>query len=341
MTPLYGFPGPNASTKKSKQGTKDVPQLRRRVHTGILAKKDPVSTIGALWLTQAGESKSVQRDLPFSPLLMDLDARGQLLWMSDRASRGLASLEGALLRQYFRLEKAERSLASSPAARSRKGPREAGQRAQRQLELERQRLGRELHTGVGQLLSAMRLQLDLIAEQLPEPPDAVNRALDRLGVLVREAIEQVRSVSRRLHPPEWQRLSLEEAIRQLWVLSGIAERYQAALRIERLDPQPDLPIKILVYRAAQEALSNLVRHSRATGVDAVLEAVNGRLRFTITDNGVGFDPAVLEAGQTDIAAGIGLRSLRELAASLGAEVRIESTSHGTSLTISAPLVSED
>lgn len=292
-------------------------------------------------MTQAGESESVQRDLPISPLLMDLDARGQLLWMSDRASRGLASLEGALLRQYFRLEKAERSLASSPAARSLKGRREAGRRAQRQLELERQRLSRELHTGVGQLLSAMRLQLDLIADQLPEPPDAVSRALDRLGVLVREAIEQVRSVSRRLHPPDWQRLSLEEAIRQLWVLSGIPQKYQASLRIDPIETQPDLPVKILVYRAAQEALSNLVRHSHATRVDAVLDAQDGRLRFTIRDNGVGFDAAALETMQADLAAGIGLRSLRELAATLGAEVRIESASHGTCLTIFAPLVSED
>lgn len=274
-------------------------------------------------------------------MLFGYNAQGELLWMSDRASRGLANLEGALLRQYFRLEAAERSLASGSAARGRKESGGAGEKIQRQLELERQRVGRELHTGVGQMLSAMRLQLEVIAEQLPAPPEAVGRALERLAVLVREAIEQVRSVSRRLHPPEWQRLRLEDALAQLWNLSGIPEKYQASLRAEPLPQEPDLAVKILVYRAAQEALSNLVRHSNATRVEAVLESRNGILKFTISDNGIGFDVTALEKKPVDIGSGIGLRSLREQAASLGGEVRLESGPQGTTMTVSAPLVLED
>jgi two-component system NarL family sensor kinase len=274
-------------------------------------------------------------------MLFGYNAQGELLWMSDRASRGLANLEGALLRQYFRLEAAERSLASGSAARGRKESGGAGEKIQRQLELERQRVGRELHTGVGQMLSAMRLQLEVIAEQLPAPPEAVGRALERLAVLVREAIEQVRSVSRRLHPPEWQRLRLEDALAQLWNLSGIPEKYQASLRAEPLPQEPDLAVKILVYRAAQEALSNLVRHSNATRVEAVLESRNGILKFTISDNGIGFDVTALEKKPVDIGSGIGLRSLREQAASLGGEVRLGSGPQGTTMTVSAPLVLED
>jgi signal transduction histidine kinase len=272
---------------------------------------------------------------------MEYNSHGQLLWMSDRATRGLASLEDTLLRQYFRLEQAERSLASGSPARNRTEHREAGLKVQKQLELERQRLGRELHTGVGQMLSAMRLQIEVIAQQLPDPPEGVSRALDRLAILVRDAVDQVRAVSRRLHPPEWQRLSLEEAVRQLWDLSGIPEQYEATLRIDPLPRQPDLPVKILVYRAAQEALSNLVRHSKATRVEAVLESQNGRLRLNITDNGVGFDVAALEGTPADIGSGLGLRSLREQAASLGGEAKMESGPQGTRLTVSAPLELED
>jgi signal transduction histidine kinase len=267
-----------------------------------------------------------------------------MLWRSDLASSGLANLETAMLRQYFRLEKAERSLSVGPAARivaRAAGRRRAGLKAQRQVELERQRLGRELHTGVGQMLAAMRLQLDIISEQLPHPPEAVLRALERLSLLAREALDQVRALSRRLHPPEWQRLSLEDAIRQLWDLSGIPQRFEASLRIESLPQQPDLPVKILLYRGAQEALSNLTRHSKATRVEAVLETRGDRLVFSVQDNGVGFDPAMLAKAPANVGSGLGLRSIRDQATSLAGDVLLESGSGGTKLTIFAPFRVDD
>ena len=294
-------------------------------------------------MSQAAEPGSVRSDVPAYPLLVEFGAQEQRLWMSDRVSCGLANLQNALLRQYFRLEKVERSLVSGAEARAAaqgKGPKRAGIKAQRQVELERQRLGRELHTGVGQMLAAMRLQLETVSQQLPEPPEAVRHALERLSVLLREAVEQVRGLSRRLHPPEWQRFTMEEAVRQLWDLSGIPQTMQASLRIEALPQQPDLPIKVLVYRTVQEALSNLTRHARATRVDAVLESLNGRLRFTIRDNGVGFDVVALRSAPASVAAGIGLRSIQEQASSLEARLDVESGASGTTLVLSAPFSAE-
>ena len=60
----------------------------------------------------------------------------------------------------------------------------------------------------------------------------------------------------RLHPPEWQRLTLESALQQLWDISGIPEKYQVSLHIQPLPREPELEVKVLMYRAAQEALSN-------------------------------------------------------------------------------------
>ena len=102
-------------------------------------------------------------------------------------------------------------------------------------------------------------------------------------------MEQVRGLSLRLHPPEWQRLTIEAAIRQLWELSGIPQRFESSLRIQPLPRQPALESKILAYRAAQEGLSNVARHARATRVEASLETRGGSLAFTIHDNGAGFD----------------------------------------------------
>jgi signal transduction histidine kinase len=294
-------------------------------------------------LSRAAESGAVVRDPLVSPLLLEHHSQGQLLWMSDQASCGLANLEGELLRQYFRLQKAERSLASGAAAQAiaHSRGRGAGINAQRQVELERQRLGRELHTGIGQMLAAITLQLEVIEQHLVDSPVPVRQALDRLSVLSRQVIEHVRALSRRLHPPEWQRLGLEDAVRQLWDLSGIPQGFRASLLIDPLPQQPDLPIKVLVYRAAQEALSNLIRHSKANRVDAVLGSRDGRLILMIEDDGIGFDVAALQSARANVASGIGLRSIREQAESLGATVEMESGSKGTKLMLSAPFIAEE
>ena len=71
-----------------------------------------------------------------------------------------------------------------------------------------------------------------IALELPAPPDKVRQALDSISTLAADTLEQVRAISRRLHPPEWQRLTLESAVRQFWSVSGIPQRFEAELRID-------------------------------------------------------------------------------------------------------------
>ena len=301
-------------------------------------------------------------------MLLECDSCGQLLWMSEGSrlalggaqhplgavragtssradarmpaafsagreqTAALLGLETSLLRHCLRLQCAERDL-SAFARQRRRG---SGRGAVRQIELERQRLGRELHTGLGQMLAAIRLQLEIVAALLPDPPSLAQQALSRISTLANEALEQVRSVSGRLHPPEWQRLTLEAALQQLWDLSGIPHRLEASLRIQPLPREPDLEIKVLMYRAAQEALSNVARHARATRVDVVLETRDDCLILTIRDDGVGFDVAGLLRGPASVASGIGLRSIREQAAALGGKLEIESGPSGTTLVVSVP-----
>ncbi len=206
-----------------------------------------------------------------------------------------------------------------------------------QIELERQRLGRDLHTGVGQMLAATRLQLEIIDSQMPSPPAAVRQALDRVAALAGQALDQVRSLSRRLHPPEWQRLSLADALGQLWELSGLPQRTQAAISIAPGIPEPELEVKILIYRAAQEALSNITRHSRATSVSLSLETRRNRLALTVHDNGIGFDVAALLNAPANLSRGLGLRTIREQASAIGADFAVHSGPDGTTLEASVPI----
>ena len=120
---------------------------------------------------------------------------------SDRRWReevaGLLRVQCRLLRKLGRLQKAERDL----FMRVQRSRRRDGRTAIRQIERERRRLGRELHTGVGQMLAAMRLQLEFISAQLPSPPPVVGQALGRLLTLAQEALQEVRGISKSLASP--------------------------------------------------------------------------------------------------------------------------------------------
>ncbi len=250
-----------------------------------------------------------------------------------RALYQLTPLAHTLLQHCLRLEKVARRL----EARVRERRRGNGWKATRQIELERQRLGRELHTGVGQMLAAVRLQMELISANLTDPPAVVRQALEKISILVRDALEEVRSVSKRLHPPEWQRLTLESALRQLWGMSGVPETYQTAFRIDALPSEPDLNRKVLIYRCLQEALSNVSRHSRAKQVSVSLRVSEGLLVLAVVDDGVGFDVVRLFSGPPGLPSGIGLQAVREHAAALGGSLEIQSGPHGTTLELSVPL----
>ena len=249
-----------------------------------------------------------------------------------REASEVLRLETRMLRHYFRLQTAERTIADQ--ARKRRG---AGRRTVRLIEMERQRIARDLHTGVGQMLAAIRMQLELVSRHFPTPPDQVRLALDRIGELADSALQQVRAVSKKFHPPEWQRLSLADALQQLWVVSGIPQKFAGSIRVEAPASEPDLEVKILLYRAAQEAVSNLLRHSHATRADAVLETSGDRMVLTIMDNGVGFDIATFESDPPNLSSGLGLRSIRELAEGLGANFAVESGPLGTKLVVAVPV----
>jgi signal transduction histidine kinase len=208
------------------------------------------------------------------------------------------------------------------------------------VELERQRLGRELHTDIGQLLTSIHLQVELITALYRESNPELHQALGRIAFLSDEALERVRAISKRLHPPAWLGLTLESAIQQLWDTSGIAERFDSRLSIETLAQQPSLDAKVLLYRAVQEAVSNVVRHSGATRVRASLETRASGVVLCFEDNGVGFDSQQLLAS-AGLGSGIGLRAIREQAEALGGRLRIESGgAGGTRLEVSVPFEQE-
>ena len=265
-----------------------------------------------------------------------LHRAGETAGRTDARARdallNLQHTQRKLLEKYRRLGIAEQALAEFVRGRQSR----PGRQAARQVENERRRLGRELHTGVGQLLAAIRLQTELIGDRLSDPEPAVVNALGRIDRLLQDALDQVRSISSLLYPPNWQQMSLEEALGHLWELSGIPERFDGHFRFSAAGWEPDLDLKILLYRAAQEGLSNVARHSRAHQVFLTLEAAEERLVLRIRDDGVGIMPAQGGSRGGLETAGIGLRTIREQAESLGGKMSLESGPDGTTLEVSVP-----
>src|ERR1700685_3687653 len=104
------------------------------------------------------------------------------------------------------------------------GPRNSGRAIVRELERERSRIARELHAGAGQPLAGINLNLEMLDDCAAALPQAGREALARLQTLAEQALQQVRAVSHNLHPPDWQGLTIEDALSSLIQSSGLTGR---------------------------------------------------------------------------------------------------------------------
>ena len=156
---------------------------------------------------------------------------------------------------------------------------------------ERNRLARELHDAVSQKLFGVVLTAESAATLLDRDPDAAREQLTRLGGLAREAQEELRALIDELRPPSLAIEGLATALRKHVAVLRRVFGVDVGLRVAgapRLDPEAEGE----VFRIAQEALQNAVRHSHAERVEVRLEADNGRVDLAVADDGIGF-----EAGQ--------------------------------------------
>jgi two-component system, NarL family, sensor kinase len=200
-----------------------------------------------------------------------------------------------------------------------------------ELERERSRIARDLHAGAGQPLAGIKLNLDMLDDCAADLPPTGRDALNRLRTLADQALQQVRAVSHKLHPPEWQGLTIEEAIRHLVRSSGLAGKVEVDIQIHPLPEEPVHAVKVALYRCAQECISNVARHSEATCLTISLRADGSMFELLVQDNGGGFP---MDSSRP---AGIGLIALREHAADLGGTCGIASSSSGVRVVVRLPM----
>ncbi len=240
-------------------------------------------------------------------------------------------------RNYFRLLRAQQTLANL-----RRPSRPTGAVVVEALETERTRIARELHTGAGQTLAGIKVNVELMARRAPDLPEPLRIGLERIQALADHALGEIRSVSQRLHPPDWQRLGLLQAIEWLWTTSGIPEKFHATLDLRPLELEISDAVRFTLYRAAQEGLTNVLRHSGATEVKLQLGERDRQVHLVLDDNGKGFDAEeLLHGALTPELRGIGLRAMRDEVLLLGGEFQLTSSEDGTRLVITLPVTEEN
>jgi signal transduction histidine kinase len=187
---------------------------------------------------------------------------------------------------------------------------------------ERRRIARELHDGIGQNLTALKHQLAMIDNLLSPEQDDLRERLSASIALCAQTLDDTRQLSRLLRPQVLDDLGLDAALH--WLARTIEGNGQLhiELGIEKL-PALDTDLQTLLFRIAQEALANVVRHAKASDVLLRVATRAGRVMLTVWDNGIGFDPAsALTAASEGRSAG--LAGMRERARLYGGELQIES-----------------
>jgi two-component system sensor histidine kinase UhpB len=189
--------------------------------------------------------------------------------------------------------------------------RQSARQALLSQEGERQRVARELHDEVGQTLTAMMLQIESLAGKIP--PDLCDE-LEELRETTRVGAQDVRRIAARLRPEALEELGLQSA------LSALATSFSdhAGLRMERhfergfaLSEEQEL----VIFRVAQEALTNVARHARATSAELRLTRADGEVALRVRDDGRGL-PADVPSTST------GVHGMRERAMLIGARLTI-------------------
>lgn len=194
-------------------------------------------------------------------------------------------------------------------------------------EFERRMASRFLHDTVGQNLTALGMQLDLVRMDLEAAaPEACSR-ISEIQKVLETVMEDVREYSYELNPSTVERAGLRSALDRL--ISRMRERFNGPMRLNvdpflKLDPN----IAPALFHIAQEAIENAVVHSNCSSIEVSVKVIRGQAILEVRDNGRGFDPAEIASGRR----GLGLLTMEHYAAQAGLTLTIVSDgSSGTTV----------
>ncbi|HEX4425253.1 MAG TPA: CHASE3 domain-containing protein [Terriglobales bacterium] len=199
---------------------------------------------------------------------------------------------------------------------------------------ERRKFSRELHDSLGQYLSGVKMNLDMLASTEPAPP----RLLTESIYLLDQAISETRTISHLLHPPLLDEAGFASAAK--WYVEGFAQRSGIEVTADLPDGLNRFPktVELGLFRVLQESLTNIHRHSGSPKAEIALKMLSGNVLLTVRDFGRGVPSELLTIFQAKgTNAGVGLAGMRERIRELGGRLDIQSTGGGTLISVTMPL----
>lgn len=202
-------------------------------------------------------------------------------------------------------------------------------------EEERRRIAREIHDGLGQMLTAIKFNVEVLEDSVGQDEEE-KKKLEEIKTLLDNVMTEAREISYNLMPSVLEDFGLAPALQLLCENVSRRMNLNVTFRSHGIDGRFDRSLEVNLYRIVQEALNNVAKHSGATAADVQLLGMEGRTRLVIEDDGRGFNTSG-SAKEVRPGGGIGIVSMRERAVSFGGTLMIESSpGKGTTIIVEIP-----
>jgi signal transduction histidine kinase len=244
----------------------------------------------------------------------------------EETARRIASLKDAQAAERQRLEELREELLH---------------RTVKAQETERKRIALELHDQIGQTFTALSMGLRGMAQNIEQAPKRALQQAQQLEAVASNGIQEMQRLVTGLHPPQLDDLGLVAALR--WYASDLSDHSQLKIDINNQIPHLSLPsdLRVVLFRIAQEALTNVSRHAKATHIEIQLYEDNSFIIMVIQDNGIGFS-VEKTLSQSREKPCWGLFGMQERSALLGGTCIITSEpGRGTWIEVHIPLKGEN
>ena len=199
-------------------------------------------------------------------------------------------------------------------------------------EKERDRVAKDLHDRLGSMLSAIKHQLGAVETDVQQVKKDQGMQYSKMHTMLDEAVGEVRRISHDMITVALSRFGLAKALEDLCDSVRIKGKLDVELQLFGLEQRMERSMEIAVYRIVQEAISNVLKHAKATELSVDVTRGPGRISVIVHDNGKGFDPAIPSTG-------IGMENMRNRAMAIGALLRVDSSlGNGTTISVEGPVV---
>jgi len=194
-------------------------------------------------------------------------------------------------------------------------------------EKERKRIAEELHDSVGQMLALVKLNLSGIESTYEYPSPEKNQLIQQTSQLLDESIDEIRTISHNLMPPDLKSKSLTEIAENLLKRNGLAYQFQTYGLADNLSEA----IKFTLYRIIQEIIHNIIKHASAKKIDISITQTDDGINLMVEDDGIGFNTSIVNSG-------LGLKNIHSRVKLLNGYFDVDSSlNRGTIYNVTIPL----